>query len=497
MITAVAVAQGARLPSPGPTQAKQKRLYLDPEALLQRSSALGDELVPEERGWLYWRLAEVAERNYPQLASSFAKEGLRSAEEAPQGWNRLALQKNLLVALSALHPYAAIARLGKLEPPLATAGGTFPEDVRAHAANAIFAAYFKKAALRALPRITRVAQYLGETGQYPYEAIGGIIHTGLPAPSAASLASAAVEHYRRPSKFQRESKDFVAFLRLAEGKAPTSILREGGRLAIDRLQSDLKSPGHFVAAIRSNTESITVTSEAQIYLADLLPVLQRIDPDYLSSELERDPTNAGLLRVGSQPHHIEAVVIHGEGAVGPQAELRGIERSRMSRIRVIASDDPDEATALADELTTPSLRVAGMARAAGGYSVKNHDKGVSLLSRAAKEWEKLDSGDAKLSAGIEIEKAALALKDSSSFREVFDKLFAIGEELVSEQLDAKPAALLADCDGFEELSQVANVGARFDPAWTYEQISGLRNNPLKAFLLAEMADGLLANPKME
>ncbi|MGH9670190.1 MAG: hypothetical protein ACRD3A_08775 [Terriglobales bacterium] len=462
--------------------------------MLERSYAVGEHLVPEERGWLDWRLAEVAGQHYRQLTISFTKDGLRSAGEAPRTWNRLALQKNLLVALATVDPAEAIRQLGTLEPPVSTAAGTFPEDVRSHAAKLIFLAYLKKRGANGLPTVTRVAHYLGETGQYPYAAIGAIIHSGIPPSAATALASTSVERYRTPSKFQRETKDFIEFLQLAEGKVPASILREGGRLALDRLRSNSQqTSGKFLAAIRSKTESVTLTSETQVYLAELLPILQLIDPESISKELKSDPTTAALLRVTSEPHHLEATMLHTEEQPAPQAQLRGIERSRLSTIRVIASEKPAQAAALADELTIPPFRVAGLARAAGGYSNQERKEGLALLTRAANEWEKLESASAKLSAGAEIVDAAQKLKETSIFRQMFGKLFAIGEELVSEQLDAKPAALLADCEGFDELSQLANLGSRFDPAWTYEEVSAVRNDALKAFLLAEMADGLLAD----
>src|SRR5207302_1823691 len=57
-------------------------------------------------------------------------------------WDRVALEKNALVALSFVNAGAAMDLLWRVESPLADVRGDYPEDVRADGASIIFPNFF-------------------------------------------------------------------------------------------------------------------------------------------------------------------------------------------------------------------------------------------------------------------------------------------------------------------------------------------------------------------
>src|SRR5205085_65666 len=77
---------------------------------------------------------------------------------------------------------------------------SFSEDVRADAAIDIFPNYWRFIGKRGLPQIKKVANHIGDTGEYPYSAMGAVAANILAAEGmidVEGILKEATKYYRQ------------------------------------------------------------------------------------------------------------------------------------------------------------------------------------------------------------------------------------------------------------------------------------------------------------
>jgi hypothetical protein len=138
-----------------------------PGSILVESYQLGRDLVPSERAILLNYLTRTASEHHLACTSAWAEETLQIARQLPMDWNRLAIEKNAVAAVSYVKPDRAMTLLRSMDLPVSDGGGGFREDVRAVGATIIFQSYWRAHRPKGLPELRAEAAYLGQTGQYP------------------------------------------------------------------------------------------------------------------------------------------------------------------------------------------------------------------------------------------------------------------------------------------------------------------------------------------
>jgi len=190
--------------------------------LLTRSYLLGRELVPDDRSYLLWRLADISAAVNPGLSSQWAQEAFQAANESSNAWDKLAFQKSALVILSRSDPELAMGLFPTLGDLVQPKSGQAAEDPRSDAASSIFPAYYRLHGVGALERIRADANWLAATGEYPYVAVGGLINLLAGSETrigADQLFGDAIAAYNRGTRSQMGDDQFARLILATAGSA--------------------------------------------------------------------------------------------------------------------------------------------------------------------------------------------------------------------------------------------------------------------------------------
>jgi hypothetical protein len=447
---------------------------------------------------LLLRLSEVSREISPNEAADFARQSFQTASlEMAAGWNRVAMEKNSVTSMSRVDPAGAIHLLASVENPVKDDKS---EDVRDSAADVVFPNYYRQKGLKSIAVIRRTSLHLGDTGQYPYKAIGTLEPEIYQKSRIAGvdLAGDAIRYYRRGSEFQTENRDFVAFLQSTGAFLPPSILKEAVTLAFERLQADRAKPHpDFIGRLITSKGSIQIKSSSTGLLAELLPLLRETDPELLTRTLDQDGDLKAISDLGQQDAHVESLVVFGAEASSPdpRVQTEGMEAGRLTNILMTSANDPDGALSEASTLTLTKYHIQGLAAAAGGFGSSDPAKGERLLQTASLEMEQLTKESDKLAAAGEVALAAIRLKDGPVLLRALDTVYSLGEELFEEDSQSSPTAMAYTRPGFREVLRTTRLLGWSDEAEARSRAGTVRNNVLKAYILAELAAGVIARQK--
>src|SRR6267142_7020635 len=151
----------------------------DTQSLLGESYAGSAQFELQDKVDFMARLTRVAADLGDTRAQAWCEElfTLASSPNMPANWSRLAAEKNALISVANVNP----ARAMQLFPSLAqekaqpNAAGRYPEDVRAHAAAAIFPLYWKSVGPAGIPELRSNANLLAAHGEFSFRGMAYII----------------------------------------------------------------------------------------------------------------------------------------------------------------------------------------------------------------------------------------------------------------------------------------------------------------------------------
>ncbi len=129
----------------------------------------GKEFVPGERCFHLYYLSLTAQEIAPSLAPAWATELFSLTFRLSKTWGRSALQKNAIELVSEQDSSSALGMLNEMDVP-PTGGGPLPEDLRAWASRKVFVSFLGSGGDP--KRIVATARYIGDTGLYPFSAVG-------------------------------------------------------------------------------------------------------------------------------------------------------------------------------------------------------------------------------------------------------------------------------------------------------------------------------------
>jgi hypothetical protein len=470
----------------------------DAASLLLDSYRAGKDLAPSERAILLTFLCKTASEHNLSYTTEWAQEALRIAAQLPPDWNRLAIQKNALAALSYANPERAMALLRSMDLPIEGGNGVFPEDLRSDAARTIFKNYWLQKKPLGLDEVRSTAAYLGQSGQYPYMAVGSILTdvishqkkatSEIPG-SARSILFDAYASYQRGSKFRSEDEEFVVFLESLRAFLPPSLLKNGVEIAVERLTLQ-KEPTEYqyISKVQTEKGAASFHSQADSLLFELLPLVREIDAALADKLLA---TNQALKQVGAAGSTVltsEGAIIVGSPA-SPEKQELALQSSRAQEVREIASDHPEQALALSQTITDPALRSTSMA----GVAESRPTHAGEIQSAIAKIVPAMHTGEERLRVLSALAEASWAAGDIAGFHDALAKAFSLGEELFEEDMDAHPGQATYVVESYGTLAELVKTGARVDPTAIVAMVNQLDNIQLEAFLLAQLADALYSS----
>jgi hypothetical protein len=464
-------------------------------AALVESYRVGKDLVPSERAILLTFLCRTASQHKLSFTTDWAQEALHIASQLPPDWNRLAVQKNALVALSYTNPDRAMSLLRSLDLPIEIENGVFPEDVRSDAARTIFKNYWLQKKPLGLDELRSTAAYLGQTGQYPYAAVGFILtdvvsNQKIAKPeipgTASSMLLDAYSSYQRGSKFRNEDYEFVNFLEALRGVLPSASLKHGVDIAVERLTSQ-KEPAEYQYVSRMQTQKGTATFHtlADELLFEMLPLVREVDPELADKLLQ---SNQALKQVGAAGNSVlssEGAIIVG-GNASPEDQERALQMSRAQEVREMASDHPEQALALSQTITDPVSRAAAMAAVAEARPPQARE----IQTTIAKIVPTIHEGEERLHVLSSLAEASWTAGDIAGFQDALANAFSLGQELFQEDMAAHPVQPTYGVESYNTLADLIKTSARGDRTTTAAMVNEVDDVQLKAFLLAQLADVL-------
>ncbi len=281
----VAQAQAQQLPD-------RVHSIFSPRQLLIASYRSASDLTPTERAHVLEEDSASAVTIDPGFCRRWSEELFFFAAKLPPEWDRVAAEKNALVALSQVDADRAFELFKLIELPIPMPDGRLPEDVRADGATTVFAWYWKShKSMKALQEISDQADGLGNTGQYPYTAMADIFEdiAGKYPLKAEEIVMRSLASYRRGSKSEREDDDFLGFLDTTWKDLTPSLRRAAIEAAVERLseKSNSREGEIFSGSAVSRRAQTQFSTKAQMNLYNLLPRIQEIDPEWASEIVKR------------------------------------------------------------------------------------------------------------------------------------------------------------------------------------------------------------------
>ena len=478
--------------------------------LLSESYPIGRDLVPGERVVLLSYLTETAAKLRTSQVKDWAKEQFQLAFQLAYSWNRVAAEKNALVSLAAVDPDQAIQLFRSMDLPIASSKGTFPEDVRSDGAYSIFDAYFAAHGIGTLTRLRSLATYLGETGQYPYRAMGQLMKRINDPQERVKVASVrrrdltnsvlsdAMHYYGRGSRFESEDDDYLFFIQQLRTVLSPFMQRKTFQLAVEHLTKEAEpdKDRQFIANVYTSKSVTSFRSRKQVLLSELLPTIRQIDSAWADSIVRE---HQSIFHDQSPPSEIQrtegAVFIGDQSGITPALQEQALERGRLQYIDQIAPTKTDEAFRLSQSLSDPSLRSIALAHVATAYQAQSSEHVPTTMQQLRDTMAKVNDGEGRVAALSAFAEASANIGDLPSARTAIEEAFTVGEEVFQQEADTNPGQPAYTSSVMRDLSGLVKVTMKLDARETVNRIHQLRNTVLKAYLLNDAADALIEASK--
>ncbi len=206
-----------------------------------------------------------------------------SAEQPSQG---IVIQANAVRDLSYFDPVLAMAMLRDITPPHATPNQPLYEDPRYHAAVYIFKNYLN-ARPYAVHDVINAAQFLGDTGQYPYRAAAAVIKRLSPHSRhlATQIVKDAVTAYTGERGFFNRDEEFLVFLQsLRYLKLRKRLASQVATAFVRKLTFEsMTIPGSYYGEVYTSESSdvpVTFIDRNQAFLFLAIPAIRSLYPAF-------------------------------------------------------------------------------------------------------------------------------------------------------------------------------------------------------------------------
>jgi hypothetical protein len=443
------------------------------------------------------RSAGAVEPTYNRL---WSEELFFYALQLPRNWNRLAFQKNALEALASSDPVRSMQLFGTMEDPIPLDSGRFPEDVRAFAARIVFPAYWKQTGVEGFDEIRSKAQFLGNTGQYPYAAIASIERDLAHSEDlrAQVLFRDAVSYFSRGSHFDNAGKEYVELLNAVWDILSAPLKHQAITAAVTKLtQPPPSGDFDYRGTVRNKTSVIQFSDQHQQLLFELMPRIREVDPQTAERLMQKNPSFAAA----EDSQSGESGIITNVSSASPRqlatSQVRLTQFQTLARITNEVDSDPEMAVLDARSLTIPELKVRAFAQIAASLATKDPARASELLGHANESDKTLknESTEDTVLALFARAKANYALHDRGGTRTAWTNGFELAEELFRQDLETHPNLQAYEASCFDTLMDGVKFGAEIDPAMALGALRSVRNQLLQTYLPIAAAEGISSHDK--
>ncbi len=471
--------------------------------LLEESYQLSTGFSQRERLYYLTRLARISVDYAPaQKVEQWCMDLFTLAHHQPVGWDRVATEKNALVPLSRINPNKAMQLLPQVEEPQPTINGTFPEDLRAVAAEDIFQNYWRAVGPHGLSAIESEARHIGVTGEYPYHAMAQVIleltktqntdHT-----EADHIFTDALKFYRgQSSKFLDRDEEFLSLLRSVGSSISSALLLEALHVFVDRITAPTAEREAETLRIQilapGGVFEFNDRSKADLFV--IFPMIRENDPVWAARLARQDPELLKAREIMSISYTFAT-----PGHPTPEQLLLVrtdmLEKSILTKVKELQGTDPKAALALAQRLTDPNVRLSGLSAIVPGMMKTDPAKAKSIYAQQLKELSLVKNVPQRLSALVAVAQAAHYVGDDSSCIQLSAEALDIGTKLFETNRSQIPDQSVTRLSGFQDLAQLGRFGGGHDLRWMVERVRQVQDIELKAYLLMYVAEGMADGPR--
>jgi hypothetical protein len=457
--------------------------------LLSLSHGIASELTPAERAFFLVELTDIAASTKHPDALAWVEEGLAVVQDIPRDWNRDAIQKNLLVALSVTKPSSALELLAVMGPPISAKDQLPAEDVRADAARTIFPRVWSTLRFGGLDPLRNAARRIGETGQYPYAAMSPIIGDVAKQDSSQAIQMflEAVAYFSEGKRVKSEMREYAGFLAALNGVVSPAILKEPVTRCLEYLAGATVQEKNesFVALAVTDKSTTRFNSQQELLFAQLLPVLQTIDPSTAKRFTERQQERAGSSTAVPSDATIETATVRGSS--DPlriaAAQNLALQSSRVHTIQGLGPESSQKALELRDTLSDAGLRAKASAIIASKLAVDDPKRAEKIATDNVAGLDKIKEDGARLTALAALISMYCAMHSEARARKFFDQAFDLGEALFERDEDRHPQKPAYEMEGFDTLNEVVSTMMPCNSNLVIDRVLGSQQNVLKAYLL--------------
>jgi hypothetical protein len=466
--------------------------------LLQQSAALAKQVAPADEVYVLQALTGAAVTMKPAAPDAeqlcIRMFDLASSKEMDRGWNRVAQQKNAVTRLAMVNPVRAMELFSKIDAPQPDDDGEFPEDLRSSAAFNVFPRYWNATGLAGLGAIEHQANAIGDTGEYPYRAMGKILTLLAKDPTTAEQRNAifakALAYYDTPNPRPFRNRN-MQFLKLLQATPPPivekKIFSDALRALVRRIFS---SPKDVDYAEEINNVEFVDRGRALLFRAFTL--IRSVDPAW-AAKLKQQYQE--LKYATGKVESISASAIH-QNVTPDQARYihyKLAQETLPDKIdEKIAAGDVAGAKALAARLTDDHAHIVGIAKLLPTLAPADAQRSYAAERT---RLQAITDDVERVQAVVALAKAAYSIGEPDEAMDLSKSAFADALRIFTSDTRQRPQLHVQDWQGYAELRDLVTFGMQHQFPWTLSTIADLQDVRLKATLLAIAAQAIIAPEK--
>jgi hypothetical protein len=484
--------------------AKSRQARQEPEGqrLITEAEGIARGFSPEERADLLLDMLETPMGDFPAQGKSWSLELFSiSKKQLRPGAYRAAIQKNALIHLAKLDPLEAAKLFKTQDTPDMWDQPVLMEDYRTWVARTLFPKLWSQSGVSSLPKIKKLADWLGSTGEYPYVAMIGIVQSvaKLDRNSAEGLVSDAIRFYRTDPPFVNKHREFTPFILGIADQVRSSLVTSAIEAELDALDAEKKkSDGNEIKyTIQASSAQGTVqfNQQAEFVVYRLLPLINRLDPTWAKEVKDKYEVLKYLPATanGSSPR-VTGVAVMPDSQASAADIAAAMDEHRLLQISTLMQSDPRQAAEIAASVQEPGRHAVAEAMLIPAYDQLDPKKADDWRTQATAELDHLPAGKTKLKLIIALADAALSEKKFQAALQLFDSAFDLGQTLVIQDLKDNPGKMAYAANGEEELAGVVADFSKYRNVRNdvVEQTRLVHDDVLKAKLLVAAAKGILS-----
>lgn len=467
---------------------------ISPMAVFSEARILSANFPPDDRAVVLNQVALAAESLDRRACKAWSLELFRVAKDQMGSNNRQAMQKNALVVLSSVDPSLAADMFKQQDLPDFKEG----EDYRVWAAGPLFSSLWRTKQQKSLHTIKSLSIWMGDTGEYPYAAVGDVMlelsKTRHGALVNGLFADGEYAYETSSRRFFGASQDYVEFLLRVHSIVDRALLSGSLRNLVTQLE-DTTPPDKPKIQVqvdnKSGTHSFNSLEDGLLYR--LLPVIKDTDPELAESILHRNRSlSAETLPALNENNTWRAVALNDTQLGQPEVNA-AFQRQSLQGALDVAAQDPNQGMQLARKIGDPEMRDIAVASIMPQYLATESSVSGSELTDIERRFAKMRPDEDKLKLEVALIRIYFALHRDADAQALVNRAFDLGTELVAEDMPAHPGRNVYPANGAEDLFSLANYLGEHapDPAVAWGLIESVHDDVLKGELLAALGRGLV------